>query len=97
VSELGANLANLAPTPVAPAPQIIYQVVSQPAPQAPAVEPAYQLDTAPPPAPVQLAPQAQPAATPVPAIQLVYSTLAPMEQNSVTANWAAEQYRQEHP
>jgi hypothetical protein len=81
VSELGGSLANLAPAPATPQPQVIYQVVNQPAQaaqEAPAAaQPAYQVDTV---------PQAAPAATPVP--------IAPI--TDVQREWAAEQWREEH-
>jgi hypothetical protein len=87
-ADLGASLANLAPAPAAPAPQVIYQVVNQPAqpaPQAPAVaqpeQPGYQAVQAAP------APQVAPAATPAPAMST---------PTDVQRTWAAEQWREEH-
>lgn len=101
-ADLGANLANAAPAPTAAQPQVIYQVVNEsppPPPPPPAAEQgAYQIDNQPPapaaPAPqIEAVPTAAPRATP----QTVYPTLAPMEQTDTTRNWAAEQWRAEHP
>jgi hypothetical protein len=93
-SDIGLNLANLAPQ-IAPAPAPSYQVVNQAAPQAPVVvEQPYQTDSQPP-APE---PPAQPAAAPVVApAPAPPATLAPMEQNDVTQEWARQQYLSEHP
>src|SRR5437868_174649 len=96
-ADLGLGLADIAPQ-IAPAPQVIYQVVNQPtqaaqdspqqaeAPAAPvyaaeAQQPATALPTAPPAAP---------------AIQPVYPTLAPMQADDVTAEFARQQWQSEH-
>jgi hypothetical protein len=91
-SELGMNLANLAPAPAAPQPAVVYVPVSAPAspPAAPADDPVYRTDSA---------PQAATELVSAPAVapQTAYPTIAPMEMNEINQNWAAEQWRAEHP
>jgi hypothetical protein len=96
-ADLGLGLADIAPQ-IAPAPQVIYQVVNQPAQaaqdspqQAEAPQPAiYSVEAQ---QPATALPTAPPAA---PAIQAEYPTRAPMQQSEVDRNWAAEQYAAEH-
>jgi hypothetical protein len=82
-SELGMGLGDVAPTAAAPPPQIIERPVYVASePAAPAEAASTPAQTAPPP------PQAP---------QASYPTLAPLEQNDVTQQWAREQWRAEHP
>ena len=92
VLDIPADLVDLAPPP---APQVVY--VSAPAAAYAAPTPAPEV-TAPTLAPQQMvlldrqqwAQQAQ-------AARVAYPTLAPMEQNDVTQEWARQQYLSEHP
>jgi hypothetical protein len=89
VLDLPADLVDLQPQ-IAPA--VVYVSVSPPAPAyaAPVVEAA----------PTPAEQQYQAASARQQNIQnrlIEIPTLAPMEQNAVTVNWAAEQYRSERP
>lgn len=80
-SELGMNLADVAPVPAAPAPQVVYVAQQSPQEAAPApIAPTAALYAAEPVAPVVALPVAAPVAS------------APAD---VQREWAAEQWRQE--
>jgi len=94
VLDLPADLANLQPTA---APQIVYEVVNQPVQAAQEAAPA-------------AAPEIEAVPTPAPPSQVLSErerniqqhyveipTRAPMEQDSVTQEWARVQWAAEHP
>lgn len=91
-ADLGANLANAAPMPAAPAPQIVYQVVNQPA-----ADPPPAVEAAPTAPAYQIASERQTNIQQHYVQPISYPTRAPMEQDSVTQAWARQQYAAEHP
>jgi len=96
-ADLGLSLANLAPqiAPEQPAgPRVV--TVEQPQAPQPAEQPGQPYQTAnQPPTPEPAAQPAQAPALPLPIAPP--ATLAPMEQNDVTQEWARQQYLSEHP